>query len=115
MTWVYGTGNALTLPIERYLGLPNNDGYGYIYPTEIEHYDEKNSFRMASYHRLDVDLKMLKRQNGESERGHFGVYNAYNRQNPFYYYFGYDRNNNRALKRVSLFPFLPSVKWGFKF
>tara|TARA_Y100001954_G_scaffold55795_2_gene60012 strand:- start:1846 stop:4209 length:2364 start_codon:yes stop_codon:yes gene_type:complete len=115
MTWVYGTGNALTLPIERYLGLPNNDGYGYIYPTEIEHYDEKNSFRMASYHRLDVGFKNAKKTKWGERTWSFGVYNAYNRQNPFYYYFGYDRNNNRALKRVSLFPFLPSVSWGFKF
>ena len=44
----------------------------------------------------------------------FGVYNSYNRNNPFYLYFE-EQANERVLKQVSLFPLLPSISYAFKF
>ena len=111
LSWVYGTGNALTLPVERYLAV-SDDMY---YQSEIEQYDKKNDFRMASFHRMDVGFKRIKKKKWGEASWNFGVYNVYNRRNPFYYYFGNDKRGNRSLKRVSLFPFLPSVSYGFKF
>ena len=37
LSWVYGTGNALTLPVERYLAVSDN----MYYQSEIEQYDKK--------------------------------------------------------------------------
>jgi len=50
----------------------------------------------------------------------FGIYNSYNRANPFFYYieiFGEPGNEQFAfkVKQVSLFTILPSVTWNFKF
>lgn len=112
-TWVYGTGNAVTLPTVRYLPFQQNNKYWWM--DEIESFDEKNSFRMASYHRLDISFRRTVKKKWGKSIWTLGVYNAYNRKNPFYYYFGYDSRGNKALRRVSLFPFLPSVSYSFKF
>ena len=50
----------------------------------------------------------------------FGVYNAYNRANPYFIYFANEGNlatgNFEVVaKQVSLFSILPSVTWNFKF
>jgi len=119
-TWVYGTGNAITLPTVRY-----NPFYapGDYIPQpgeqwrddEIESFDKKNSFRMAAYHRFDISFRRVKEKKWGKSIWAIGAYNAYNRKNPFFYYFGYDSRGNRALRRVSIFPFLPSVSYQFEF
>lgn len=132
-SWVYGTGTAHTLPTERYFGASDrfygneyfftNDPYYISDPQtmntrfldELEHVDSRNSIRSANYHRLDLSfMKTKKRRWGEASWT-LGVYNAYNRKNPFYYYIGRDDRGNRALRRVSIFPFIPSATYGFKF
>jgi len=69
---------------------------------------------MPSYHRLDVGINMHKEKKWGERTWSFGVYNLYNRKNPFYLYFG-SENNNRVLKQVSLFPIIPSIRYSFKF
>ena len=126
-TWVYGTGTAHTLPTERYYGEGMYNYYYDIYGgagnattqnlfgSEISHVDGRNSIRAADYHRLDVNFRKIHKTKFGEMALNVGVYNAYNRKNPFYYYIGYDSRGNRALTRVSLFPFIPSVSWSFKF
>jgi hypothetical protein len=131
-SWVYGTGTAHTLPTERYFGDVDNGYYGGGYinvspygPTyaglnsqfsgEISHIDGRNSIRAADYHRLDVSFQKKKITRWGESAWTLGVYNTYNRKNPFYYYIGYDDRGSRALKRVSLFPFIPSANYTFKF
>jgi hypothetical protein len=44
------------------------------------------------------------------------LYNAYNRKNPFFIYYGYDYNTGKeAFRQVSIFPVLPSISFSFKF
>lgn len=122
-TWVFGTGNAITLPIVRYNGYNDNGIYDYwdcmggvyCFTNEIEYYEQKNDYRIANYHRLDLGFKHHKERKWGESIWNFGVYNAYIRKNPFYYYFGRDKRGNRVLKRVSIFPFIPSVSYSFKF
>jgi len=115
-TWVYGTGNALTLPVIRYFSFqPISDYYAYYYADEIEYFDKRNDFRMAAYHRLDIGFSNHKPVKHGIRIWNFGAYNVYNRRNPFYYYFSYDNRGNRVLKRVSLFPIIPSISFTFKF
>ncbi len=109
-TYVYGTGQATTLPNSFFV----IDGWIY---TE---YMDRNSFRMAPYHRMDFAATWhLKKRNKLEHDIVFSVYNVYNRQNPFFYYVDLEGDLNQGLNsrliQVSLFPVLPSVTWNFKY
>lgn len=114
LSWVYGTGNAVTLGVARYNGLFGDSWNGGSYYPEIEYYNGRNSYRTPAYHRLDVSANFKKKTKWGERTWSLGLYNAYSRQNPFYLYFGYD-NSKRVLKQVSLFPIIPSVRYAFKF
>ena len=123
--FVYATGNAITLPISRYFFEGNL----------VEVYGERNSFRMAPYHRADFSLNVkgkLMRSRFDAELNqvveeprkfrsswNFSVYNLYNRMNPYFIYFATKDNNNGGFqitaRQVSLFPILPSITWNFEF
>ncbi|MBK7028758.1 MAG: TonB-dependent receptor [Bacteroidales bacterium] len=104
--WVYGTGNAVTLATIKF---PGPDGW------EIQTFDKRNSYRAADYHRLDVSFTRSKETKWGTSSWNLGMYNVYNRKNPFYYYFGTDSRGSKALKRVSLFQMIPSVSYTFRF
>ena len=70
---------------------------------------------MPSYHRLDVSVNLKKQKKWGERTWSFGVYNAYNRQNPFYLDFTTDNNGNPQLSQFSLFPLIPSFTYAFKF
>lgn len=115
-TWVYGTGNSITLPIYHYDSPVIYDSQnGGFYPREIESIGDKNSFRMAPYHRFDISISFLKKKKRFERTWVIGVYNAYNRPNPYFIYNGRDKEGNRAFRQVSLFPIIPSVSYNFKF
>ncbi len=124
-TWVFGTGNAATLALQKYSsGYYTGTYYG---SSGIEYYGGRNNYRQPSYHRLDVGVNFHKQKKRGIRTWSFGVYNAYSRQNPFYLYWGYNNtsgysedgwyyeDSKRALKQVSLFPLIPSVSYSFKF
>ncbi|HEX8549155.1 MAG TPA: TonB-dependent receptor [Cytophagaceae bacterium] len=120
-TWVYGTGNAITLPIGTYHTntsrelVPRNNSFGnQLFPGTTE-YSEWNAFRMSAYHRLDLGIQLHKTLKWGGERTwEFSLYNAYSRQNPFYYFIDYGRYRN-SLSQVALFPLLPSLSYTLKF
>ncbi|MDF1574901.1 MAG: TonB-dependent receptor [Bacteroidales bacterium] len=120
-TWVYGTGKARTLAVSRYAPDQYNfsssfmNPYSYHYYDEIEYFKGKNAYREPAYHRLDVGLNRHKEKKWGTQTWSFGLYNAYNRQNPFYLYFGYDNYGNRALKQLSIFMMIPSISYSFEF
>lgn len=112
VVWVFATGNAVTLALQQYNAL-NDDGY---YSSVVEHVDERNNYRMPNYHRLDIGVNLHKEKKWGQATWSFGLYNAYNRQNPFYLEFGYLKNSDKkVLKQISLFPIIPSVNYSFKF
>jgi hypothetical protein len=112
-TFVYGTGNAITLPLARYQTVYNS--WGYSWYNENFHYGERNSFRMRAYHRADVGINFRKATFYGERTINLGVYNVYSRRNPFFYYAGNDREGNRQILQVSLFPMIPSISYNFKF
>lgn len=104
--WVYGTGNAITIPMGAYTG-PGGE--------QVPIYGDRNGYRMAPYHRGDVSLRYTR----ETKRGRqsswvFSAYNVYNRRNPFFLYQS-EENGQAVFKQVSLFPFIPSISYQFKF
>ncbi|MEM1134992.1 MAG: TonB-dependent receptor [Bacteroidota bacterium] len=123
VAWVYGTGNAITLPISRYETLSNNLGFGTdrrringFGSNQVEYYGERNSFRMRAYHRFDINLAFKKKKKWGERTWSLGVYNLYSRQNPFFINIGYDdETDSQAFFQYSLFPIIPSVTYSFKF
>jgi hypothetical protein len=123
--FVYATGNAITLPVSRYFFEGNL----------VQVYGDRNSFRMAPYHRADFSLNIKgkpTRSRFDAELNqvvqeprkfksswNFSVYNLYNRMNPYFIYFATNSTNNGGFqiqaKQVSLFPILPSITWNFEF
>lgn len=124
-TWVYGTGNAVSLAGEQYQSYSHNpvgstDSYqgfnfGNLWPHgETEVIDNKNNFRMGAYHRLDFGIQFHKQKKWGERTWEISIYNVYNRKNPFFYY-NYTNNGYGKLKKVSLFPIIPSITYTFKF
>ena len=122
-TWVYGTGNAITLPLSSYgveqHALPGTQSpqAGEMWPYTVRgEYGSKNSFRMSAYHRMDIGIQFHKKLKRCIRTFEFSVYNVYNHQNPFFYYIDYDQKAKKnKLMQASLFPVLPSVSWSYKF
>jgi len=124
-TWVYGTGNATTLGIERYNSVFNNmtdNQFNYYGNNGIVYFDMRNNYRMPAYHRLDVSINFHKQKKWGQRVWSLGMYNAYNRKNPFFMMFDteYEQKNGvytekKVLKQYSLFPIIPSISYSFKF
>lgn len=138
-TWVYGYGQALTLPVANFnayeQGSSSNSYGGYPeniplicklfgYPRQVNEYGEKNSFRAEPYHRFDVVMQFHKKMKRHERTWEFSAYNAYNRRNPFFYQLNksYQQGVNGAatteltsLKRYSVFLIVPSISYNFKF
>jgi len=114
-TWVYGTGNAITLAVAQYEDLNSGLSNYYFYGDPVEHYNGRNSYRSPAYHRLDLSANFHKNIKIGERTWSVVLYNAYSRQNPFYLYFGYNNFGQRVLKQVSLFPVIPSVRYSLKF
>ena len=126
-TWVYGTGNAISLPSATYFAYSDYDVLGsrgrnaniigYSSGVGFD-YGQKNNFRMAPYHRLDLGIQFKKEKKWGERTWEISVYNVYNRMNPYYYYLGYEYSNNKSygvIKQVTLFPIIPSFSYNIKF
>lgn len=118
MAWVYGTGNAVTLPNSTYKSTPgvaNNFNFFPQFGYELYYYGDRNSFRMRSYHRLDLSFSWWKTKKWGRSKWTLAVYNVYSRRNPFFMNLTYDDDGNRKFAQYSLFPIIPSINYSFKF
>lgn len=121
-TWVYGTGNAITIPTASFTGGSPFTPYGYA--PEVIAYTERNSYRMDPYHRLDLGISFIRKTRWGESRWVIDFYNTYSRQNPFYIdverrdvynpVTGKYSEKNKFVQ-YSLFPIIPSVSYRFKF
>jgi hypothetical protein len=117
VTWVYGTGNNITIPIGSHFASKQSFsdvfGNGGVRVAEL---GEQNNFRAAPYHRLDVGFRFFKKKKKYERTWEISAYNLYNRINPFYYE---SRNQYKSsdyqLYRQGLFPIVPSISYHFKF
>ncbi|MFK7972324.1 MAG: TonB-dependent receptor [Bacteroidia bacterium] len=109
-TWIYGTGNAYSLPIGRSFITDPATGD----PRVIPIYGDRNSFRLAAYHRSDFSIVWKLRKKTESGDLTFSLYNTYNRRNAFFVY-NEQLENRFQPRQVTLFPVIPSLTYNFKF
>ncbi|WP_460636953.1 TonB-dependent receptor [Larkinella harenae] len=122
-TWVYGTGQALTVPSSRYavsVNNPEHTGSPFTGTQNVKDYGDKNSFRAEPYHRMDLSLQFHTRKKSRESIWELSVYNAYSRRNPFYYSLESkvaveNKPSKTVLYRYSLFPVVPSISYTFKF
>jgi len=103
------TGNAITLPISKY----------FIDGKLINEYGGRNAFRKPTYHRLDLSATLKPKKQPRSTWV-FSAYNVYDRENPYYLHFEVDGNADEyrldiRLKKVALFPVLPSISYEYSF
>ena len=129
LSWVFATGNAVTLPTSVYTAETLDDYLNnYLPPDEfpsnyygfVENYGKKNDFRMKPFHHLDIGVQFIKphkKNNGQSIF-EISIYNVYNHHNPFFYFTEQDYVNGQArytLKQISIFPIIPTFTYHFKF
>jgi hypothetical protein len=74
---------------------------------------------MPAYHRLDISFTYTRKPKTTrryKSSWNFGIYNVYNRTNPFFIYLSADESTQKVVgKKVYLFPIVPSVTWNVKF
>ena len=107
-TWVYNTGQPVTYPYGKY----TVDGVTYsIYNGE------RNRSRYPDYHRLDLSATLKCKDRHKNWRGEWNlsIYNAYGRKNTWAVIFLPDGENNIQTQQISLFSFIPSISYNFKF
>lgn len=110
--WVYQSGAPVTVPIAVYKEFDE----GQINPSYPEFiYGDRNSVRLPAYHRLDFSASFDLKRRG---RMTLGVYNLYNRLNPYYLTVNLQPSNRPApsqpftgfvgsVNKVGVLPFLP--------
>jgi hypothetical protein len=112
-TFVYGTGNAATLPQRFYI----------VGGVLTQEYSRINQYRLPSYHRMDISAVLQGKKNDQRKlktEWVFSIYNLYSRANPYFIYYDqtgspYDGTLKVQAKQVSIFPIIPAVTWNFKF
>jgi hypothetical protein len=106
--WVYNTGTPATFPSGKYAV----DGQTTFY------YTERNAYRMPDYNRLDfaATLEGKKHKKWQSSWT-FSLYNVYGRENAYAITFRNDPDDQTKTQalQISLFRWVPSVTYNFKF
>lgn len=144
-SWFYNTGEAITLGTQKVVsnflltsehyrpldGISTSDLQTLNYlishmiyyrpysELQIPYYEHRNNFRMPAYHRLDFSFVYKKKKKNFLQIVTVGIYNVYNKQNPFYYYIKINKLNpivqQSEIKQVTLFPILPYLNFSIKF
>ena len=120
--WTYKTGNAETLGVIKY---PSNLGFFGDVSTSYDDiiYQKRNDYRMPAYHRLDISVNWKKQREKFEHQVALGVYNAYNRDNPYKISLfdgsvqgpdgGY--TDTKVIQEKSLFGILPAITYTINF
>lgn len=107
-TFIYTTGNAVTYPTGKYM---LND-------MVVYQYGKRNADRMPATHRLDFSATYERPSKKRFQSSwSFGLYNVYGRRNPYSITFRENKSNPQKIDAVqtSLFQWIPSVTYNFKF
>lgn len=111
LIWAVASGNPITLAGVKFLHQSVEGDVA----RDVYFYTEVNGYRLPTYHRLDAAL------NAHWEGKHFrhgmqiGVYNMYNRDNPFYLYVDAGSSVRGKAIQFTLLPVLPAFRYELKF
>ena len=106
-SWRYTTGQAMTAPSGKY----EINGETHYY------FGDRNKSRAPDYHRLDLNLSHVKKKGKATRTWSFGLFNAYNRYNPFLISFEEDDAHPKGTKAVvtTLFGIIPTVSFSYQY
>jgi outer membrane receptor for ferrienterochelin and colicin len=104
LNWNVSSGNHYTSPSNESVILEDNLVLLYL---------EKNNSRFPVYHRLDAGVSFYNSYRWGRSKLFIGVYNAYNRRNPFYADIRRVREDPERFefRQVSLLPVLPAISY----
>lgn len=116
LAFVFQTGNHVTINDTETEGviLPGleegwNPATGNNFKVR-QTYENPNNFKMPSFHHLDLSYSVKKyRSSGRGHEWSFSGYNIYNHLNPWITY-----KEDGVAKQLSIFPFIPSVSYRYK-
>ena len=132
--WIFNAGNPLNVPQGFYHGnfatgadtrgiIQRDKSTSKIITEQIDlvpYTGNPNNVRAEAYHRLDIAIQFHKEKKNHKRTWEFGLFNAYNRKNPFYYFL--ERENDFVtnmqrivLRKKSFLPVLPSINYNIKF
>lgn len=105
-SFIFNSGQALTAPSAKY----QIDG------STVYYYAERNGYRAPSSHHLDLSATYSKKLKHCERQWAFGVYNIYNRENPYVITFSEDDNSASGTKatQTALFGAIPFVSFSLK-
>ncbi|MDL2208998.1 TonB-dependent receptor [Parabacteroides sp. OttesenSCG-928-O15] len=117
--WVFNSGNVITLPMKEIKAAEIPDAPFGTYFL-VEQFDHRNNYRLDPYHRLDLGISYYtSRVKKRYSIWNLSVYNAYNQMNPFLittdYADDFYGDEHRVLKKITLFPIVPSLSYTYKF
>jgi len=102
--WTYKTGRPFTLPSSRTEIADWRSGFNIT--------SDLNNMRMPAFHRLDINIeRRWKTRKGNTNWFGIGVYNVYNRVNPF---FAQPSDVPGKLEITGMFPIMPFFNIGFE-
>jgi hypothetical protein len=116
----YGSGLPYTRPVAQHIWWeydPVTGRYRIPSPTGDEEPDSpplqvvlgpRNGARYPAYHRLDLSLTHSMRWRGVGAKTYLQVLNVYNRKNPLFYFYNYDKSP-ATMSGISMFPILPTI------
>ena len=116
--FVLNSGTPATFPSDRFTQ------QGYVIPNVSS--NSRNNVRIPAYHRLDISATIKgKEKEGKRFKSEWviGVYNVYNRRNPFSIFFRQETDrpvpgqaiNTEAVQLSVIGSFIPSVSYNFSF
>ncbi len=114
-SWVYGTGQAITLPVghifaepEIFVAFPwGRANWLDLYSVQ----SSRNGARMPAYHRLDLSIRIKRTRTRLKRTLSIGTYNTYNRRNALSIYAERDRTGDLVFKKFSLLPIVPAISY----
>lgn len=112
--WDFGSGSPITVANGQNYFYVDDDGQ----KTLVLIFDEINNAELPAYHRLDFGLNIYNRYKWGTSRLSLGLYNVYNRMNPFYRDIiieNVDNANQVKYQEVTLLPVLPSFSYNVSF
>lgn len=128
-SWIYQTGNRLTVSFENYLPAGSGEYMNPYYPAadsnltppliepnQLNYYTERNNYRLPAYHRLDVGLNLYRpKKHGRMGIWNISLYNAYCYMAPVSIHKRYWSNADCYFEKLGLIPTIPSVSYTYKF
>ncbi len=114
-TWIYHTGNSITLPSAKYKVFENYGTNEQQFYADAQIYSDKNAYRMPDYHRLDIGINRSKQMKKGVRNWSLNLYNAYNRQNAYYLFYKKTADGELKLYQRSLFPILFNAGYSYVF